>query len=74
MTHKLVNLAKSLGWNVYQNFNGDHTIEVPIKNKDLLLREKEPNQWLLVSNQVPQAILKTKEASKLVKKIRRRQT
>ena len=72
MTHKLVSTAKSLGWNVHKNPNGNHTIEIPIKNKELLLKEQEPNKWLLVSNQIPQAILKTKEASKLIKEIKKR--
>jgi hypothetical protein len=67
---KIIVLAKSLGWNVYKNLGNNYVIEVPIKDKKFLLKEERLNKWLLISNEMPQVILETEEASKLIEKIR----
>lgn len=70
---RITALAKSLGWNVYKNSNNTYAIEIPLKNKEiLLLKEESPNRWLLISNQMPQAILKTEEVSKLIKELKKK--
>ncbi len=69
MEEQAVSLAKSLGWNVYQNSNGNQIIEIPGENRKILLKEEQSNEWLLISNQIPQAILKPVEASEFIKKI-----
>ena len=72
MEKKIITLAKSLGWNVYKNTGNNYTIEVPVKNKKFLLKEEKFNRWLLISNQMPQVILETEEASKLIKEVRKK--
>ena len=72
MKKKVIDLAKSLGWNVYKNSDNIYAIEIPLKNKEILLKEKRFNKWLLVSNQMPQVILETKEASQFIKEIEKR--
>ena len=67
---KIIALAKSLGWNVYKNLGNNYVIEVPVKNKKFLLKEERFNKWLLISNEMPQIILETEEASKLIEKVR----
>ncbi len=72
MEEQAVTLAKSLGWNVSGNSNGNYTIEIPGKSKKLLLKKEKSDEWLLVSNEKPQAILKALEASDLIKDIENR--
>ncbi len=67
---KIIVLAKSLGWNVYKNLGNNYVIEVPTKDKKFLLKEERLDKWLLISNEMPQVILETEEASKLIEKIR----
>ena len=73
MKEKITALAKSLGWNVYKSSDNTHVIDVPLKNKGfLMLKEKSSNTWLLISNQMPQVILKTEEVSKLIKELKKK--
>ena len=57
---------------MYKNSDNTHAIEVPMKNKELLLKEKSSNRWLLISNQMAQVILETEEASKLIKEVKKK--
>ena len=69
MEEQAVTLAKSLGWNVYKNSNSNYTIEIPVRNREVLLKEEEYNTWLLICNKLPQAIIKAKEALWFIKEI-----
>lgn len=71
MKEEPIILAESLGWKVYKNADNKYIIEVPIKNKKVLLKE-ESNKWLLISNQKAQIILKTKEASEFMKEVKKK--
>ncbi len=73
MKLELARKARAMGWRVYGDSVGQCTIELPVKNKEVLLQKQESNKWLLISERVPQAVLKTKEASKLVKELSKKQ-
>ena len=73
MKLRLAEKAVSMGWKVYTDPIGKCTIELPIKSREVILKKQEPNRWLLVSDKIPQAILDTKEASKLIQEIIKRQ-
>ena len=60
-----------MGWNIYKNSGNNYTIEVPIENKELLLKEEKSNKWVLISNQIPQVILKAEEVAKVIKEIKK---
>ena len=60
-----------MGWNIYKNSDNNYTIEVPIENKELLLKEEKSNKWVLISNQIPQVILKAEEVAKAIKEIKK---
>ena len=71
MEKKIIVLAKSLGWNIYKNPCNNYIIEIRTRNKKFLLKEERFNRWLLISNQMPQIILETEEALRLIKEIRK---
>ena len=73
MKLKLAEKTMSMGWKVYRDSVGKCTIELPIKNKEVVLKKQEPNKWMLISDKIPQALLETKEASKLIQEIIKRQ-
>ena len=73
MKLELVEKAVSMGWKVYRDSVGKCVIELPIKDKEVILKKQEPNKWLLISDKIPQAVLETKEASKLIHEIIKRQ-
>ena len=73
MKLKLAEKAVSMGWKVYRDSVGKCVIELPIKEKEVVLKKQEPNRWLLISDKIPQAVLETKEASKLIQEIVKRQ-
>ena len=73
MKLKLAEKAVSMGWRVYKDSVGKCVIELPIKDKEVVLKKQEPNKWMLISNKIPQALLETKEASKLIQEIIKRQ-
>ena len=73
MKLELAKKAVSMGWKVYKDSVGKCVIELPIKDKEVVLKKQEPNKWLLISDKIPQAVLKTKEASKLIHEIIKRQ-
>ena len=60
--------AMSIGWKVYKDSIGKTTIEIPIKNRKVLLKKQEPDKWLLISDKIPQVVLKTKQASIFIQK------
>ena len=74
MREKFINRAKSLGWKVYQDSLNQWTIEIVIKEREIILQEKDSNKWLLLSNKVPQAILKPKEVSRFLKGLKKKST
>ena len=69
MRQKLINQARSLECSIHIDPIGYYLIKILNQNRELLLREQESNKWLLVSNQVPQAILKTKEVSEFLNQL-----
>ena len=69
MDEQTVSLAKSLGWNVSENSDGKYIIKIPGVNKKVLLKKEKSNEWLLVCNEKPQAILKPIEALNFIKEI-----
>ena len=71
MQEKPIILAKSLGWNVYKNADNKYIIEVPIRDKKVLLKE-ESSKWLLISNEAAQIVLGPKEASEYIKEVKKR--
>ena len=60
--------AMSMGWKVYEDSIGKITIEIPIENRKVLLKKQEPDKWLLISDKIPQVVLKTKQASIFIQK------
>ncbi len=73
MKLELAKKARAMGWRVYGDPVGQCTIELPVKNREVLLQKQESNKWLLISERVPQAVLKTKEASRFVKQLSKKQ-
>ncbi len=73
MKLELARKARAMGWRVYIDPVGQCTIELPVKNREVLLQKQESNKWLLISERVPQAVLKTKEASRFVKELSKKQ-
>ncbi len=73
MKLELARKARAMGWRVYRDSVGQCTIELPVKNREVLLQKQESNKWLLISERVPQAVLKTKEASRFVKELSKKQ-
>lgn len=71
MKKETIILAKSLKWNVQKYTYSRYIVEIPIKNKKVLLKEKS-NGWLLICNQKPQIILKMKETLEFMKEMRKR--
>ena len=72
MKEQAVTLAKSLGWNVSQNSDGKYIIKIPGVNKKVLLKKEKSNEWLLISNEKPQTILKSVETLNFIKEIQNR--
>lgn len=70
MKEKTIILAKSLKWNVYKNAYNKYIIEIPIKGKKVLLKQ-QLNRWLLICDEKPQIILKTKEALEFIKEVKK---
>ena len=60
--------AMLAGWKVYEDSVGKITIEIPIKDREVLLKRQELNKWLLISDKIPQVVLKTKQASIFIQK------
>ncbi len=70
----LLNEAKSLGFNIYQDSYNHYqwTIEIPLDKGELLMREQGFGKWLLISNTIPQVWLKTELGLKFLKKLTRK--
>ena len=68
MKLELEKKARSMGWKVYKDPVGKTTIELPVKNREVVLKKQEPDEWLLISDKIPQVKLKTKQASIFIQK------
>ncbi len=68
----LLNEAKSMGCNIYQDSTKNYQwkIEIPRGKGRLLLEERELGKWLVISNKTPQAWLKTNETLEFLQKFK----
>jgi len=70
---KLINKARSMGYEVYRNSSEQQIIRARTEETEILLKEnKSSDKWLLISNQVPQAWLTTERALGVLKRIKSR--
>ena len=71
MKEKLINKARSMGYEVYRNSSEQQIIRARTEETEILLKEnKSSDKWLLISNQVPQAWLTTESALAMLKRIK----
>ena len=74
MKQQLLERAKSLGCNVYQNNLGQWVIKGLVDKKMWILQEEKANSWLMTFDEISQVSLgidKTLEALDLLVKYRR---
>ena len=73
MKEKLINKARSMGYEVYRNSSDQRIVRAWAEKVEILLEEnKSSDEWLLVSNKVPQAWLTTERALAMLKRIKSR--
>lgn len=61
MKNQLLDKARSLGCNVYQNDLGKWEIKGLIDKKMWILQEQKPDAWLMTFDEISQASLETEK-------------
>jgi len=72
----LLNEAKLLGFKIYQDSNNHYqwTIEIRSNETKLILQEQYLEEWLLISDKIPQIWLKTEETLRFLRILNRQKS
>ena len=70
MKEKLLNKARLLGFEVYQDSSQKWIIKGYENNKFWLIEEKEIDRWLITFNGIPQMLVETKIALSIISNYR----